>query len=132
MLPRRTDVGIDALARALEVLGCSVNAMYLSSNQISSKGVICLANSLKKNKNALTIDISDNKLVSRAGVAAFVDAKVHLDYLLLKMFKVNAQGISATVFILSSTATYTCSFHALLVASHFFSFAPAACRKYRC
>lgn len=85
---RVSDSGIDSLAHALEAPGCNVNTVYLSSNQISSKGVICLANSLKKYKNPLTIDISDNKLVSRAGVAAFVDAKVHLDYLLLKLFKV--------------------------------------------
>jgi len=94
------DTGLSALSDALiNSPNIGLKALYLASNNISSKGVIALSKALKAFKNELLVDISDNKLVSRTGVAALcVDIDVMLDYVQLKLFKKkegDSEGISA-------------------------------------
>jgi len=83
------DIGLSAMSDALlNSPNIGLKALYLASNSISSKGVIALSKALKTFKNEILVDISDNKLVSRTGVAALcVDIDVMLDYVQLKIFK---------------------------------------------
>jgi Ran GTPase-activating protein (RanGAP) involved in mRNA processing and transport len=81
------DAGLIALSASIEQTDNTLKELYLANNQISSKGVAALGHAFRKIKGDLTVDISENRLVSRAGIAAIVDAKVKLDYMLLKLYK---------------------------------------------
>jgi len=97
------DAGVIALASAIEKRDGQIKELYLASNQIGSKGVAALGYTFSVIASELTVDISDNKLVSRAGLAAIVDAKVKIDYMLLKLQKLPGKAGDATASSSGST-----------------------------
>jgi len=80
-----TDDGAEAITRALKTHKTGVETLTLASNQLSSKGVFSLAAALKETRRDLTVDISDNRLVTKQGFASLVKDDTDLDYLLFKV-----------------------------------------------
>jgi len=80
-----TDDGAECITKALRTQRTGVETLTLASNQLSSKGVLSLAQALKDAKRDLTVDISDNRLVTRQGFAALFKEDAELDYLLFKV-----------------------------------------------
>jgi Ran GTPase-activating protein (RanGAP) involved in mRNA processing and transport len=80
-----SDVGAEYLSAAVCTFNVELDELMLGSNAIGTKGCIALANALKHGEGSMSLDLSDNKLISRRGYTALLEVDEHLDFVLLKV-----------------------------------------------
>lgn len=83
------DEGAKALADAIETKKTGIVSLDLSYNSVSSKGVEHLSKSVKATagEGSLEIDLCENKLIGRNGLASLMDADFALSFPLLKVLR---------------------------------------------
>jgi Calponin homology (CH) domain/Leucine Rich repeat len=75
-----TDQAVRYLVTALEHKSCSVHLIDLCNNEISSEGVVSLADLLKRTHRNISIDLSENVLIGQKGVQALLDTQLPIKY----------------------------------------------------